>query len=57
MINLKSVLSISQMAYNTVIVYTIEVDEMLEDISLPEDRFGYLKSPKTHKRAEEASQL
>ena len=45
------------MAYNTVIVYTIEVDEMLEDISLPEDRFGYLKSPKTHKRAEEASQL
>ena len=52
------VLSIVQVSYNSVVIYTISVEEMLEDIIQPEERFGYLKSPKPHRNAdEEASYL
>jgi len=44
------VLSIVQVSYNTVVIYTLKVEEMLEDIVLPEERFGYLKSPKPQAR-------
>ena len=47
------VLSIVQVSYNSVVIYTISDEEMLEDIIQPEDRFGYLKSPKPQREAEE----